>query len=101
MATDRTASAEMEVSTESTRMTYRVYKRRFWGLAQLVLLNIVVSWDVSRVPASGRYEYSVANWYHIVAHFLINFQYSSRVLSCLRKCDQLDEHGVLVCLLCC
>jgi len=27
---------------------YRVYKRRFFGLAQLVLLNIVVSWDVSR-----------------------------------------------------
>ncbi|EPS33508.1 hypothetical protein PDE_08470 [Penicillium oxalicum 114-2] len=25
--------------------TYRVYKRRFWGLAQLVLLNVVVSWD--------------------------------------------------------
>ncbi|GAB1216257.1 hypothetical protein ATERTT37_005467 [Aspergillus terreus] len=24
---------------------YKVYKRRFWGLAQLVLLNIVVSWD--------------------------------------------------------
>ncbi|RDW60515.1 putative cell surface receptor/MFS transporter (FLVCR) [Aspergillus mulundensis] len=24
---------------------YRVYKRRFWGLAQLVLLNIIVSWD--------------------------------------------------------
>ncbi|KAJ5388259.1 MFS-type transporter [Penicillium cosmopolitanum] len=24
---------------------FRVYKRRFWGLAQLVLLNIVVSWD--------------------------------------------------------
>ncbi|KAJ6084071.1 MFS-type transporter [Penicillium sp. IBT 16267x] len=28
-----------------TRPTYKVYKRRFWGLAQLVLLNIVVSWD--------------------------------------------------------
>ncbi|KAI9933012.1 hypothetical protein ASPWEDRAFT_101795 [Aspergillus wentii DTO 134E9] len=28
-----------------TAVTYRVYKRRFWGLAQLVLLNIVVSWD--------------------------------------------------------
>ncbi|CAG8924541.1 unnamed protein product [Penicillium salamii] len=27
------------------RPVYRVYKRRFWGLAQLVLLNIVVSWD--------------------------------------------------------
>ncbi|KAL2823922.1 major facilitator superfamily domain-containing protein [Aspergillus cavernicola] len=24
---------------------YKLYKRRFWGLAQLVLLNIVVSWD--------------------------------------------------------
>ncbi|KAF2165296.1 hypothetical protein M409DRAFT_67172 [Zasmidium cellare ATCC 36951] len=24
---------------------YRVYKRRFFGLAQLVLLNIVISWD--------------------------------------------------------
>lgn len=24
---------------------YRVYKRRFFGLAQLVLLNIIVSWD--------------------------------------------------------
>ena len=29
-----------------TRPVYKVYKRRFWGLAQLVLLNIVVSWDV-------------------------------------------------------
>ncbi|OJJ49447.1 hypothetical protein ASPZODRAFT_129915 [Penicilliopsis zonata CBS 506.65] len=28
-----------------TTVTYKVYKRRFWGLAQLVLLNIVVSWD--------------------------------------------------------
>jgi hypothetical protein len=27
-------------------VTYRVYKRRFFGLAQLVLLNVVVSWDV-------------------------------------------------------
>ena len=26
--------------------TYRTYKRRWFGLAQLVLLNIVVSWDV-------------------------------------------------------
>jgi FLVCR family MFS transporter 7 len=27
---------------------FKVYKRRWFGLAQLVLLNIVVSWDVSR-----------------------------------------------------
>lgn len=27
---------------------YKLYKRRFLGLIQLVLLNIVVSWDVCR-----------------------------------------------------
>lgn len=32
-------------------LQYRVYKRRWFGLIQLVLLNIVVSWDV-RVPKS-------------------------------------------------
>lgn len=26
---------------------YRVYKRRWFGLMQLVLMNIIVSWDVS------------------------------------------------------
>ena len=31
---------------------YKVYKRRYFGLFQLVLLNIVVSWDVS-VPYSS------------------------------------------------
>ncbi|KAJ5762313.1 uncharacterized protein N7511_005695 [Penicillium nucicola] len=30
---------------EAVAPVFRVYKRRFWGLAQLVLLNIVVSWD--------------------------------------------------------
>lgn len=29
---------------------YRVYKRRFFGLFQLVLLNIIVSWDVCGLP---------------------------------------------------
>lgn len=33
-----------------SRPSYKVYKRRFWGLAQLVLLNIVVSWDVCMLP---------------------------------------------------
>jgi hypothetical protein len=27
--------------------TYKVYKRRWFGLVQLALLNIIVSWDVS------------------------------------------------------
>ena len=30
---------------------YRVYKRRWFGLVQLALLNIVVSWDVSAMLA--------------------------------------------------
>lgn len=30
---------------------FRVYKRRWFGLAQLVLLNIVVSWDVMLSPS--------------------------------------------------
>ena len=33
--------------TEAPSTTeYRVYKRRFFGLFQLVLLNVIVSWDV-------------------------------------------------------
>lgn len=37
---------------ERAPVEYRVYKRRFFGLFQLVLLNIIVSWDVCfRTPA--------------------------------------------------
>jgi len=32
---------------EGDAVTYKVYKRRWFGLVQLVLLNIIVSWDVS------------------------------------------------------
>lgn len=35
------------VEVNEDRVVYRVYKRRWFGLIQLVLLNIVVSWDVS------------------------------------------------------
>jgi FLVCR family MFS transporter 7 len=34
-------------SKSYSHLHFRVYKRRWFGLAQLVLLNIVVSWDVS------------------------------------------------------
>lgn len=36
---------------------YRTYKRRWLGLAQLMLMNIVVSWDVSwnQHPSSHNY----------------------------------------------
>jgi hypothetical protein len=38
---------------------FKVYKRRWFGLAQLVLLNVVVSWDVSRL-----YSYHGSAFYH-------------------------------------
>lgn len=55
-------------STASTP-TYKVYKRRFFGLAQLALLNIIVSWDwISFAPVSTssaqyfRCSESAINW---------------------------------------
>ncbi|OQE43557.1 hypothetical protein PENCOP_c003G07014 [Penicillium coprophilum] len=40
------STLELSPDTEQgSRPVYKVYKRRFWGLAQLILLNIVVSWD--------------------------------------------------------
>lgn len=40
---------------DGSGVTYKVYKRRWFGLVQLTLLNIIVSWDVSTLfspPAS-------------------------------------------------
>ena len=37
-------------SRVSDGRTYRTYKRRWFGVVQLVLLNIVVSWDVRSPP---------------------------------------------------
>ncbi|KAJ5168328.1 MFS-type transporter [Penicillium canariense] len=39
------STAKVDIEAPVTRPVYKVYKRRFWGLAQLVLLNVVVSWD--------------------------------------------------------
>lgn len=36
-----------EVAPEAVGVEYKVYKRRWFGLVQLTLLNIIVSWDVS------------------------------------------------------
>ena len=35
-----------QVSTGGTQVEYKVYKRRWFGLGQLILLNIVESWGV-------------------------------------------------------
>lgn len=39
---------------------YKDYKRRWLGLAQLVLLNIVVSWDVSSTTFTGHKDYDTS-----------------------------------------
>ncbi|KAK2846347.1 hypothetical protein FQN49_005813 [Arthroderma sp. PD_2] len=44
-AKDDVETVVTNTTSRSEAPTYKVYKRRFFGLAQLVLLNIVVSWD--------------------------------------------------------
>ena len=47
---DRTLQSNdgpVEEGTVNSEGEYKVYKRRWFGLFQLVLLNIIVSWDVS------------------------------------------------------
>ena len=41
-----TPSRDELVESGEDQVLYRVYKRRFFGLFQLVLLNIIVSWNV-------------------------------------------------------
>ena len=43
----RTAESTMPINGPQETI-YRVYKMRWFGLGQLILLNIIVSWDVSR-----------------------------------------------------
>ena len=38
---------EVALADNGGHVEYRVYKIRWFGLTQLILLNIVVSWDVS------------------------------------------------------
>lgn len=47
----------------------RLYKRRFFGLFQLVLLNVIVSWDVSDNICSATSS-SCVLIHHLVAYLL-------------------------------
>lgn len=71
-----------EDGTDEHSPHYRTYKRRFFGLAQLVLLNIVVSWDwltfaaVSNLAADYFHvSESAINW--LSTAFLFAFLLSS------------------------
>jgi hypothetical protein len=92
--------SESNSSTPTAQPPFKVYKRRFWGLAQLVLLNIVVSWDVcfTGPGSTPRSEDSVLIL--VVAHLLIHLNHRRGVLPCLRECYQLVKHRLFVRILC-
>lgn len=48
-----------ELDRDGTAQFYKVYKRRWFGVVQLTLLNIIVSWDVSLIPFSSSYSSSI------------------------------------------
>lgn len=54
---------------------YQVYKRRFWGLAQLVLLNIVVSWDVGSLSAASKNVHSSDTRRRLVVNIFLDIDY--------------------------
>lgn len=63
---------EVALANGGEHIEYRVYKIRWFGLTQLILLNIVVSWDVSR---SGL---------RITQHSTTNFLCAVAVVFCSR-----------------
>jgi len=70
----------------SDNVVYKVYKRRFFGLAQLVLLNIVVSWGwISFAPvsdtASQYFKTSESNINWVSTAFMFAFVPASAVSS--------------------
>lgn len=75
---------------EGTR-EYRVYKRRWFGLVQLTLMNIVVSWDVSFYESVLKGGILIRS----VAHLCPCRQQSVRVLLRPRVHHQLDQHRLL------
>ncbi|KAL9620634.1 MAG: hypothetical protein Q9160_004888 [Pyrenula sp. 1 TL-2023] len=61
--TDTNSPLRQATSVRSAPPTaYRVYRRRFFGLAQLILLNIVVSWDWLSFSALST---TSANYFHV------------------------------------
>lgn len=98
MSTMTPSPTEYDSSSAATRQTYKVHKRRFWGLAQLVLLNIVVSWDVGHLPPDFAMLQPCAH-HDIVAHILVDLNDRREVFPGLRECHQLAEHRIPLCVL--
>ncbi|RDW94457.1 MFS general substrate transporter-55 [Coleophoma crateriformis] len=60
--TEDTPSSGLESGVAGDAPPYKVYKRRWFGLVQLVLLNIIVSWDWLTFSASST---TVAEYYAV------------------------------------
>lgn len=108
---------EPQASTSATRSgpngededppQYRVYKRRFFGLFQLVLLNIVVSWDwltFSAVSTTASDYFSVSestiNWlstgflfaFVVASPYVISkYSHPDNLLTMLNQSDSLGS----------
>jgi hypothetical protein len=80
-----------------TPETYRTYKRRWFGLIQLVLLNAVVSWNVCALIQN---EVSVGHSsdMRVVVSLLCRLFHRSAFLRCYRVLHQLAQYWLFVCL---
>ena len=97
-----------EVALASERqggqVEYRVYKIRWFGLAQLILLNIVVSWDVSISSTYLTFPFTIGQWLmltlalHTVAFLFRSRQHSRRLLLHRPQHNKLAKHRFPLCL---
>jgi len=69
-----------EAADGAGERVYKVYKRRWFGLVQLVLLNIIVSWDVSSPLKSASLRTSLMQ--STVALLLGQLYNDSTILQC-------------------
>lgn len=84
---------------------FKVYKRRWFGVIQLVLLNTIVSWDVSAFSLTMMTDLQPLRPFHlvtdccsVVAFFLCQLDDRISVLWGFRNRRQLAEHLFSLCL---
>lgn len=88
---------EDQGTEEEQRPEYRVYKRRFFGLLQLVLLNIIVSWDVRLTPRILAKDELHTDLASQVAHICCRVRHSSRLLLRFSERYQLAFYWLPLC----
>jgi hypothetical protein len=84
-----------------TPETYRTYKRRWFGLVQLVLLNAVVSWNVyASSYTKDQFLVARSSDMTVVVGLLCRLFHRSAFLQCHRVLHQLAQYWFFVCLCC-